>query len=145
MSRQLTAEDARQSLGSHVADKGLALNEKYGPEITWSQLMLILEDRTIVRYPCEIVFDAEHLLEGEFAHPMQKGEHPEEGFILYVHPFFAVQPHRVPALVLYQLVAVNYGAFASPDDAETFGSCALGIPKEEYYELLCEAADELIP
>lgn len=145
MSRQLTEEDARQSLGSHVADKGLELREKYGPEITWSQLMLILEDRSLVRYPCEIVFDAEHLLDNEFVRAMPRGDLPEEGFILYVHPFFSVQPHRVPALVLYHLVVVNYGAFASSDDAETFGSCALGMSKDEYYALLCEAADELVP
>jgi hypothetical protein len=143
-SRQLTAEDARQSLGSHVADKGLAIRETYGPEIGWSQLMHILEDRTFVRYPCEIVFDAEPLLEGEFAHPLQKGERPEDGFIIYVHPFFSVQPRRVAALVFYHLVVVNYGPFASAEDAETFGACALGLSKDEYYALLCEAADELV-
>lgn len=145
MSHQLTAEDARESLESHVAEKGSILREQYGPEITWSSLMRILEDRTIVRYPCEIVFDAENLLEGEFAHPVQKAERPDDGFVIYVHPFFAVQPHRVPALVLYQLVVVNYGPFASADDAETFGACALGLSRDEYYEILCEAADELIP
>jgi hypothetical protein len=49
----------------------------------------------------------------------------------------------VPYLVLYQLVLVNYGEFASPDDAETFGASALGLEREEYYAALCRMADEV--
>ena len=45
--------------------------------------------------------------------------------------------------MLYQLVLVNYGEFASAADAETFGATALGISKDEYYEALCEMADEI--
>jgi len=51
----------------------------------------------------------------------------------------------VPYLVLYQLVLVNYGDFASPDDAETFGANALSITKNDYYRALCEMADEIAP
>ena len=49
----------------------------------------------------------------------------------------------MPLLVLYQLVLVNYGAFAAPDDAETFGAAALGLGRDEYYHALCRLADEL--
>ena len=49
----------------------------------------------------------------------------------------------VPGLVLYQLVLVNYGEFASADDAETFGAAALGISRDEYYATLCDMADEV--
>ena len=49
----------------------------------------------------------------------------------------------VPYLALYQLVTVNYGEFASADDAETFASYALGVPREEYYQTICGLADEL--
>jgi hypothetical protein len=49
----------------------------------------------------------------------------------------------VPWLALYQLVLVNYGEFASPDDAEIFGAGALGIPREDYYRALCGMAYEL--
>ena len=38
---------------------------------------------------------------------------------------------------------MHYGEFASADNAETFGASALGISKDEYYEALCEMADEL--
>jgi hypothetical protein len=40
-------------------------------------------------------------------------------------------------------VLVNYGDFASANDAETFGAAALGLGKEEYYQTLCELADQL--
>ena len=143
MSRPPTIDDARQSLSAHVAEKGFQIREKYGPHIGWEELLQILAERAFVRYPCEIVFDAGRLREGELAWPMARGETPEEGFTMYVHPLFALQPERVPHLVLYQLAVVNYGKFVSPDDAETFGASALGLSKDEYYRALCVLADEL--
>ncbi|MGD0208860.1 MAG: hypothetical protein ABSC89_14765 [Verrucomicrobiota bacterium] len=140
MAIQLTAEDARQSLNAHVAARGAELRAQYGPHIGWPELRQILEDRTQVRYPCEIVFDAGPLNPGEFAHPAAKGERPEEGFTMFVHPVFLTQLQQVPCLVLYQLVLVNYGEFASADDAETFGAAALGLSRDEYYRTLCEMA-----
>ena len=143
MAKTLTAEDARQSLNGHVALKGEEIRAKYGPEIGSTELQRLLEDPTCVRYPCQIVFDAGQLSEGEAAYAAAKGSQPEEGFIIYVHPFFAVQPERLPYLVLYQLVVVNYGEFASYDDAETFGAAVLGLSKDNYYPALCEMADQL--
>jgi hypothetical protein len=143
MLTQLTADDAKQSLNAHVAAKGAEIFEKYGPHIGWKQLLQILEDRACVRYPCEILFDAAALGPGEFAHPFPKGDHPEVGFRMHVHPCYMTQFEFVPYLVLYQLVLVNYGEFASPDDAETFGACALGLDKDRYYSQLCALADQL--
>lgn len=142
MSTHLTADDARLSLNAHVAQKGLEIREKIG-RIGWKELALVLQDRAWVRYPCEVVFDSAHLQPGELAFPAPKGERPEDGFTLYVHPFYLTQLDQVPLLVLYQLVAVNYGAFATPDDAETFGAAALGLDKEDYYRALCVLADQL--
>ena len=143
MNKKLTAEDARQSLTAHVISKGEEILEKYGPRIGWNELLRILDDRSLCRYRCEIVFDAEPLQEGEAAYPMAKGELPEAGFAICVHPFFRAQPDRVPYLVLYQLVLVNYGEFVSAADAEAFGSSALGLSRDNYYQVLCAMADEL--
>lgn len=140
---QLTPADAKQSLNAHVATKGADIFEKYGPEIGWKKLLQILQDRTVVRYRCEVVFDAAPLQPGELAFPAPKGAYPEEGFGIHVHPSFMMQLEYVPHIVLYQLVLVNYGEFASPDDAETFGAAALGLGKEEYYQTLCRLADEV--
>lgn len=143
MATQLTADDAKQSINAHVAAKGAEIFEKYGPQIGWKQLLQILKDRTCVRYPCEVVFEAAPLGPGEFAHPLAKSESPGDGFTMRVHPCFMTQLQYVPYLVLYQLVLVNYGEFASADDAETFGACSLGLGKDEYYQTLCELADQL--
>ncbi|MBI5767309.1 MAG: hypothetical protein HZA93_05900 [Verrucomicrobia bacterium] len=143
MAQQLTADDAKQSLAAHVGTKGLEIFSKYGPTIDWVSLTRLLGDRAYVRYPVEIAFDDRQLLPGEFAQPVQKGDRPEDGFTMCVHPVYQTQPELVPALVLYQLVAVNYGVFASSDDAETFGAAALGLTRDEYYALICDAADQL--
>jgi hypothetical protein len=143
MAIQLTAHDAKQSLNAHVAAKGAEVLAKYGPVIGWSQLQAILQDRACVRYPCRLVFDGSRLNPGEFAYPEPAGESPEDGFTLYVHPLYLTQLAMVPYLALYQLVAVNYGVFASADDAETFAAHALGLPREEYYQTLCSLADLL--
>lgn len=143
MATQLTAAAAQQSLTAHVETKGIEIFVKYGPQLSWETLPRLLEDRAFVRYPCEIVFDQSELRAGEFAYPMPKGETPEEGFVLFVHPAFSRDLARVPALVLYQLVAVNYGAFASPHDAETFGAAALGLTRDEYYAIVCACADQI--
>ena len=143
MATRLTAEDGRQSLNAHVAAKGAEIRAKYGPRIGWTELQQILQDRACVRYPCQIIFDAAPLQPGEFAYPVARGERPEAGFDLYIHPYFMTQLDRIAHLAFYQLVVVNYGEFASPDDAETFGASALGLAKEEYYQSLCGLADEI--
>jgi hypothetical protein len=143
MPTQLTADDARVSLNAHVAAKGAELRAKYGPVIGWNELQLILADRTCVRYPCALEFNAAPLRAGEFAHPVAKGERPEDGFTMFVHPFFMTHLPEVPWLVLYQLVLVNYGEFASAEDALTFGAAALGLDEDEYFERLCELADPI--
>jgi len=143
MSRQLTNEDARQSLHDHAAQKGAEIRDKYGPQLGWTELLRLLEDRVFVRYPCSIVFDAGPLLSGEFAHPVPQGERPEDGFKICVHPYFESQLERVPWLVLYQLVLVNYGDFATVADAEVFGANALAISTDDYYQNICSMADEL--
>jgi hypothetical protein len=143
MERKLTVEDARQSLTSHAAEKGLQLREKYGPHIGWNELSQILQDRSLVRYPCEILFDANGLLPGEMAHPFPNAESPEAGFKLHIHPIFMTQLEQVPALALYQLVLVNYGEFASAEDAEAFGAAALGLSTDDYYAQLCALAEHV--
>ena len=103
----------------------------------------MMDDRTLVRYPCEIAFETGALLEGEFAHPVPNSAEPEDGFKIYVHPLFMAQLEQVPLLVLYQLVLVNYGEFASSEDAEIFGANALGLSRDDYYSRICELADQL--
>ena len=143
MAKQLTPDDVRISLNAHVAARGAELHAKYGPEIGWKELQAILEDRAFVRYPTVIEFNSGPLQTGEFAHPVAKGENPEDGFTMYVHPLYLTQLNDGPALVFYQLVLVNYGEFASSDDALAFGAAALGISEDVYYGRICELMDPI--
>ena len=130
---------------AHAACKGAEIYAKYGPEIGWGQLLRILNDRTLVRYPCEIIFDESALIADECAHAQAKTEDPKDGFTIYIHPAFVSTPPYAVMLVLYQLVVVNYGPFASADDAEAFGAAALNVSKDDYYEQMCWIAGQLAP
>ena len=68
---------------------------------------------------------------------------PQDGFTSYVRSRFAREPARIPCLVRSQLVVVNDGAFATPEEVVTFEAARLNPSKEAYYTALCELADEL--
>lgn len=143
MAVQLQAQDVRESLNAHVAARGAEIRRKYGPAMGWNGLQRLLPDRSCVRYPCEILFDATPLEPGEIALPIPQGVRPEDGYLMHVHPFFMTQLEQVPLIVLYQLVLVNYGEFAAPGDAEAFGAAVLGLSRDDYYARLCQLADQV--
>jgi hypothetical protein len=143
MARELKSKTARQWLREEVTAKGLEIHNKYGPQIGWEELARLLQDRNFVPYPCELKFDASPLLPGEFAHPMARGETPDEGYTIYIHPIYASQLSSVSYLVLHQLGLLSFGEGATLDDAEVFGSSALGMTKEDYYHTLCELSAQI--
>src|SRR5512136_2703535 len=73
---------------AEVAATGALIQAKYGPRIGWDELRLLLRDQEIVRYPCEVRFNSDLLLPGEFAHAFPVGLKPEEGYVIYVHPVY---------------------------------------------------------
>jgi hypothetical protein len=143
MKQPPSATEAQQALRAHAAAKGAEIHARYGPRIGWAELERILADRRCVRHPCAVEFDATPLGPGEFATPLPRGEHPRDGFVIHVHPFFQDQRDRVPYLVFYQLVVVNYGNLADATLAELFGARALGVSVDEYYRAVCALADAL--
>ncbi|MBI5691890.1 MAG: hypothetical protein HZC55_17555 [Verrucomicrobia bacterium] len=143
MTRPLSAADARQSLTDHVVARGLEALTRYGPHLGWDALQRLLLDRTQVRYPCTVVFSEAGLLPGELAHPAPCGDRPEDGFLLHVHPCFQSNRDEAAAVVLYQLVLVNYGEFASAHEAESYGAAALGLTRDEYYDWMCRLAERV--
>jgi hypothetical protein len=138
---KLTLEDGQEALRTHVVDCAVTIRELYGPAVTPEALQKILADDRCVRFPTRIVFDDEPLGEGMFAVARPVGD--ESSWEVIVHPAFEDRPIYLPALVLYHLVTVNYGEFASYEDAEVFGATVLGMDQEAYYQLLCRLADEL--
>lgn len=144
MARRLTEEDARHSLAEHARGKGHALHRRYDPVTGRDALQAVLDDREFTRYPCTLAFDAGPLEPGECAYPVPRSENPEDGFVMAVHPALAEHPAWVAHVVLYQMVAVNYGDFASAADAEAFGAAALGLTEDAYYARLCTLADAVL-
>ncbi len=137
-----TAADGQQSLRDHVRAKALEARAKCCGRVDRPAILRLLEDRTVVRYPVGIRYDAEPLLSGEFACLAPLGGHPADGFCLFIHPRFECAEF-LPALVAYYIPTVNYGDVASNVDAELYGSTLLGMDLEAYYRLLCEVSDSL--
>ena len=143
MERRLTEQDGRLALRDHILARAAAARARHGPVIDDGAIMQVLEDREVVRYPVRIRFDAEPLQPGEFAHAAPLGDHPRQGFCLFIHPAFGHRPETWPLVIAYHIAPVNYGDIASPDDCELFGATLLGLGREEYYQALCALADEV--
>lgn len=142
--RHLTIEDGKKALLHHVVEKGITLRDKYGNFIDFDILQKILQDAEFVRYPTRVEFKSQFVEPGFFAFTEQvSADDPSKGFVIYVHEHFKNRVNDVPAMVLYHLVAINYGAVATSDEAELFGASALGMKKEDYYQLLCALADRI--
>ena len=143
MARQLTEQDGRLALQDHIREKASAARTRHGPAIEGAGIMRVLDDRETVRYPVGIRFDATALQPGEFAHAQPLGEHPREGFCLFIHPVFEQRPDVWPLLIAYHIAPINYGDIAGPAECELFGATLLGLDVEGYYEALCALTDSL--
>jgi len=143
MAWQPKNEATPPDLAERIAALATLIRQRYGPRLDWRQLLLLLEDRACVRFPCELRFDAEPLLPGEFALVVPRGLNDAEGFIIYLHPFYALELDQAVYLVLPQLVRVNYGLQAAPEDAENFGAQVMDVPTADYFHTLCQLSDQL--
>ncbi len=143
MERRLTEQDGRTALRDHVVEKAAVARARYGPMIDSDAICRVLDDREIVRYPTGLRFDAGPLRAGEFAYAAPLGEHPRQGYCLFVHPWFEPRKDRWAPLIAYHIPPINYGDIAAEDDCEAFGAALLGMEQEEYYRLLCELADSI--
>ncbi len=143
LAEKLTIEDGQRALTDHATERGRFIWERYGPNIDEKALLQILKDSDCVRFPVRLAFDSSKIEPDGFAVTIEDGDKPSAGYTIYVHEHFASCPTALPALVLYQLVTVNYGDFASYRDAEAFGAAALGMDQESYYRFVCSLADSI--
>jgi len=143
MSHQPSEQDGRRGLRDHALERAALARARHGPVMNAEAMLRLLDDRDVVRYPKLVRFDAAGLEPGEFAHAEPLGEHPREGFCLYVHTSFARRDDVLPLLIAYHIPPINYGDIVEPEDCEAFGAALLGMSQEDYYEALCELADSL--
>lgn len=137
-----TAADGQQSLRDHVRAKALEARAKLAGRVDRAAILRLLEDRTAVRYPIGVRFDAAPLRPGEFAFLEALGDHPADGFCLFIDPEFAAADELLPLLIAYYIPSVNYGDVATHVEAELYGATLLALDAEEYYQRLCAAADQ---
>jgi hypothetical protein len=143
MGQHLTEHDGRAALRDHVEQKAMDARLSHGLYIDAEQMMRILDDRTVVRYPVGVRFDAAPLEPGEFAFPAPLGDSPAAGYCLFIHPRFEDQPDTWPLLIAYHIPSINYGEIVAHEDAELFGATLLGLEPAEYYRALCELTDSI--
>jgi hypothetical protein len=130
-------------LGVHVLQKGSDLRKKYGSFLDYETLLKILKDEEFVRFPTRIIFDSSKIEKETFAAVEKERDEPTKSYVIYVHEHYQKRLGDLPAIVLYHLVTVNYGDFATHNEAEEFGSAALGMEKDYYYQYVCRLADQI--
>lgn len=140
---KLTLKDGQNAMAGHIVDKALEIREKYGDNIDYDTLLELLKDTNFLRYPVRIEFNSSVLEKGMFAITRKLCENSKDGFIIFVHEYFKNQLQDVPALVFYHLVTVNYGDFATHNEAELFGAAIMGMEQEAYYQHICQLADQI--
>ena len=140
---RLTETDGKEALRDHLVSRATEARLRRGLLIDADEIMRILDDRSIVRYPVGVRFDSQPLEPGEFAWPAPLGNKPADGFCLFIDPWFEKQPDAWPLLIAYHLPSINYGEIVSSEDAEIFGATLLGLDVETYYKALCELVDSI--
>lgn len=143
MEQRLTEGDGRRALRDHVLDRAHTARAKYGPTIDADAILKILDDRDLVRYPVGTRFDASALDAGQFAHAQPLGDHPSQGFCLFIHPSFESRRDLWPLLIAYHIPPINYGDITEAEDCEVFGAVLLGLSQDEYYQALCVLTDSI--
>jgi hypothetical protein len=132
-----------RGLLDHILRKAAHAREKYGGEIDTAAVLHILEDREIVHYPVAIRFEAWHLEPDELAYLEQLGEHPDEGFLLFMHPALEAHHELWPAVIAFHLPAVNYGDAITHDEARQYAATLLGIAADTLTAALEQLAESL--
>lgn len=127
----------------HAHEKAQEIRRRYGPNIDYATVLAILDDRKSTRFPVTLRFATEGIEPGMFAKTDPVSAVPDEGYIISVHSHFERRVELLPALILYQLVVVNYGDLATANDAELFGSTILGIDRDDYYAQIVAVVDAI--
>lgn len=143
MQHKPTEQDGKIALRDHIAAKAHDARLRYGLYIDAETIIRMLDDRTIVRFPVGVRFDAEGLEPGELAYPMPLGDRPTEGFCLFIHPALEEQTDLLPLVIAYYIAPINYGEIVTSEEAELFGATLLGLDISTYYQAMCEIADAL--
>jgi len=127
----------------HANEKAREILHRFGPVIDYPTVLKILEDRKSTRYPVTLHFTTDAIEPGMYGMTRAVSENPDDGYIVSLHSALESRHDVLPALILYQLVMVNYGDLATANDAEIFGATILQMDREDYYRHIVDLTNAL--
>ncbi|PIE02888.1 MAG: hypothetical protein CSA81_05140 [Acidobacteria bacterium] len=137
----------KQSLSEHVKRRAAFIRDKYElgspAKIRKELLDVMLSDREVARFPTELFFTSQ-IEEGLFGICRKKSEDPRDGYQILLHSSLKDMGNKLAMFVFYLLVQVNYGDFASCQEAELFAASILDVQVDDYYRELCHLVDTVI-
>ena len=137
----------KKALSEHAAHRADFIRDKYdlgSPAVISRELLdVMLSDSDVARFPVQLSFSL-NIEEGLFGICQKRTEDPTHGYNLVLHSGFQSMGDKLAFLAFYLLVRVNYGEFATFKEAEIFTACILGMPVDEYYQILCDLVDSTI-
>lgn len=122
----------REGLENHISFVAEKAANKYGRPDSLDVLNRMLEDNEIVRFPSTLIFDDAELKKGEAVKLDKIADGADEKYQITIHPAFLERDKDIIALVLYQIVKINYGKIAKEKESLLFASSLLGIKGEIY-------------
>lgn len=133
----------REGLENHILFVSQKAVNKYGRPDSMDVLNRMLEDAEIVRFPTKIIFDSAELKAGEIVKLDKIEDDADEKYQINIHPAFLKRDKDVIALVLHEIVKINYGKIAKEKEALLFASSLLGIKDEIYQTQINELLTEI--
>jgi len=137
------AKRLREGLENHIRFVSEKAVKKYGRPDSMDVLSRMLEDNEIVRFPASVLFDDAGLEAGEPVKLIKVGKGQDERYEIIVHSGFERREKDVIALVLHEVVKVNYGKIAKEKESLLFASSILGMEEEAYRSRMKELASEI--
>jgi len=131
------------SLREHLIAQAVVAHAKHGP-LTGSSLASYLSDRSCVRHPLRLVYEIGGMATHQFAEPdIDWRSTDPDARVLYLRPVFKRFPDLVPLALSYMIPLVNYGQIISDDHCVLYGATVRGCLADEYYDAICNMADQL--
>ena len=141
--KKQNAARLREGLENHIRFVSEKAVNKHGRPNSMGVLSQMLEDNEIVRFPTSILFADGELKEGEPIKLNKIGEGQDERYQIIVHPIFERREKDIIALVLHEVVKVNYGKIAKEKESLLFASSLLGMEEEAYQSRIKELFSEI--
>ncbi len=137
------AKRLREGLENHIRFVAEKAVNKHGRPESLEILRCLLEDNEIVRFPSSLIFDDTELKKGEAVKLDKIADGADEKYQITIHPAFAGRDEDIVALVLYQIVKINYGKIAKEKESLLFASSLLGIKEDAYKTQIKELFEEI--